>query len=514
MQQVAGMDGMFLSIDQSETASAVMGGLIVLGPSSDPEAGSLARVRTRIAQRLDRIPPLRWVKASVPVGINNAYWTEVDQLDVRAHTRQVPVPAPGTEHELAATVARLMQVPLARGRPLWEYVVLTGLSEGRVAHLLRIHHGLVDGSMVPLIVNLLSDHPTVAADPRDSRGAAGGHPSTLRLAARGVVNTAMTPVRMVVLQAKTSVFLAGRVKADGPLFLPAYLARMLPGTFARPLTAIINGQQRLFGRPQVKSVVPVVRAPSSPFNGKITQRRSFAFADLPMHDVKALAKARGATLNDVVVSCCAGALRRYLLSLGEVPTEPLIVCIPYSVRGDDDKQRWANHITTIFAEFPTNVDDPVQRLHTVREEVKSARENVEALPTHLLREASNFIPQAFWNLSVRLVARTPDWLPGASWNVVVANLRGPAKPLALTGAPVTGLWPVAFLTPGVGLNITVQSYTDRLCLGVMGCPDLLPDLGSLPGHFLEAVAELASASGVGSSPSDRVAQPAHPHRAS
>ena len=255
-----------------------------------------------------------------------------------------------------------------------------------------------------------------------------GPPGRLRLAARGVVNTAMTPVRMVVLQAKTSVFLAGRVKQDGPLLPAGIPGSNAPGTFAKPLTAVINGQQRLFGRPEVKSVVPVVRAPKSPFNGKVTERRAFAFGEVPLHEVKAVAKANGATLNDVVVSCCAGALRRYLLSTGEVPQEPLIVCIPYSVRGDDDKQPWANHVTTIFAELPTNVEDPLQQLRLVREEVKSARENVEALPTHLLREASNLIPQTFWKLSVKLMAKAPDWMPGASWNVVVANVRGPVGP--------------------------------------------------------------------------------------
>ena len=394
MQQVAGMDGMFLSIDESQTASAVMGGLVVFDAAPDPEAGSLASVRARIAQRLDGIPPLRWVRASVPVGMNNAYWAEVDKLDVRAHTRQVRVPAPGTDRELAETVARLMQVPLAQGRPLWEYVVLTGLSSGRVAHLLRIHHGLVDGSMIPVIINLLSDRPTVAPNPRDSRAAAGGPAGRLRLAARGVVNTAMTPVRLVVLQAKTSVFLVGRVKQDGPLFLPAYLARMLPGTFAKPLTAVINGQQRLFGRPEVKSVVPLVRAPKSPFNGKVTQRRSFAFGEVPLHEVKAVAKAHGATLNDVVVSCCAGALRRYLLSTGEVPQEPLIVCIPYSVRGDDDKQPWANHVTTIFAELPTNIEDPLAAAAGWCARRSSQRGRTSRrCPPICFEEASNFIPQ-------------------------------------------------------------------------------------------------------------------------
>ena len=184
------------------------------------------------------------------------------------------------------------------------------------------------------------------------------------------------------------------------------------------------------------------------------------------------------------------------------------------MRGDDDKQRWANHVTTIFAELPTNLEDPLQQLRVVREEVKSARETVEALPTHLLREASNFIPQAFWKLSIRLMAKAPDWLAGASWNVVVANLRGPVKPLEITGAQVTGLWPVAFLTPGVGLNITLQSYLDRLFFGIMGCPDLLPGLSTLPGYLVEALADLAMASGVGAELDELRPQTVHPHQAS
>ena len=139
----------------------------------------------------------------------------------------------------------------------------------------------------------------------------------------------------------------------------------------------------------------------------------------------------------------------------------------------------------------------------MREEVKSARENVEALPTHLLREASNLIPQTFWKLSVKLMAKAPDWMPGASWNVVVANVRGPVRPLDITGARAAGLWPVAFLTPGVGLNVTLRSYTDRLCFGFMGCPDLLADLSPLPGYLVDALGDLAAASGVLGTMSER-----------
>ncbi|MGB8384681.1 MAG: wax ester/triacylglycerol synthase domain-containing protein [Dermatophilaceae bacterium] len=226
MQQLSGMDGMFLSVD-TPTSTGVMGGLIIYQAPSDPSAGSLQRMRLRIEERLDAIPPFRWVLTGVPLAINNAYWTEVDDVDVAAHLHEITLAAPGSNRQLAAQVASIMQKGLDKDRPLWDYTVIQGLEGGRLAHLLRIHHGVVDGAAVPRVLDLLSDHPTVQADPRDTRAhnvdRIGGR---VGAAARGVLGTATMPVRLLNLQARTAKYLFDRRKQDGLILaLPAFLGR-------------------------------------------------------------------------------------------------------------------------------------------------------------------------------------------------------------------------------------------------------------------------------------------------
>ena len=203
MQQLTGMDGMFLSVD-TPTSTGVMGGLILFDKPKDRQAGTAARVIERIESRLDAIPPFRWVLTGVPIGINNAYWTEVEHVNVPAHVHEVNVAKPGTDREVADLVASIMETPLPKDRPLWDYTVIRGLSGGRLAHLIRMHHGVIEGGTVPTMLDLLSDHPTIEADPKDAPGRRSKVPPKVEVAARGVVGVAAAPLRLLDLQARTA----------------------------------------------------------------------------------------------------------------------------------------------------------------------------------------------------------------------------------------------------------------------------------------------------------------------
>ena len=492
MQQLSGMDGMFLSVDTS-TSLGVMGGMIVYDKPEDPEAGSRDRMIERISDRLDHLPPLRWVLTPVPLALDKEYWVE-SEVDVPAHVTTETVGGTGSDQDLAALVSELMTVPMDKKRPLWDLTVITGLEGGRLAHLLRIHHGVIDGSSVPLVLDLLSDNPTTEPDPNDSAAAAKkprfGKPEML---ARGIVGSATRPVRFLGLQASTAKFLLKRYPVEGSMALPAFIARMMPGKLGAPLRGVVNTRQKIFRKPEVKPVVPQLLKPATPFNKTITANRTFAFSDLPLADVKALGKRYGVTLNDIVVAICAGALRRYLAENGGVPDEPLVVCVPYSLRTGEEKERWANHISMFFAPLPTHLEDPVERLNAVHDDLLAARENFDQLPKDLIRDAYRFLPQAVFTISQKLLTKAPDWVPGSAWNVVVSNVKGPSKTVEVTGAKMAGYWPAAFLTSGVGLNITLQSYRDRIDFGFMGAADLTGDLWELPRYMNEALAELEAA---------------------
>lgn len=192
---------------------------------------------------------------------------------------------------------------------------------GRLAHLLRIHHGIVDGPTLPIVLDLLSDAPTMPVpEATSSPMGRGGVPEFVELLARGVVNSALTPVRLVSMSGRTLQYLLGRAKHEGALALPAYLARMLPGGMSKPLSALVNGHRSLdHGGTPVRPLIPAISIQKTPFNGKLTERRSYVFTELPMVEISAAALRLGASPNDLVVAACAGAMRRYMQRYGEVP---------------------------------------------------------------------------------------------------------------------------------------------------------------------------------------------------
>ena len=494
MQKLTGLDEMFLSVDDAGTTNGAMGGLVIYERPSNRTAARAAALVERVEERIEHLPFLRWKLARVPFGLDHARWVDLGRVDVADHVRTVRLIKPGNDRALAAEVASIMAAPLPQDRPLWEIVVIEGLAGGRIAHLMRVHHGLIDGSSVPTVLDILSDDPTPGlgfeAHPEHDGDRFGGR---LGMLGRGLAATAVRPAKFMALQAKATGWLVSRMEHDGLVAAPAFAGRLLPGVVGAPFRKLANHRRQATGRPEVEGLLPTLRKPSTVLNGKVGPERSYAFSDLPLADFKKVGKAYGVTLNDVVLAVVAGSLRRFLESRGGVPEQPLVVCIPASLRTGNEQPYWSNQVSMFFAELPTDVEDPVDRLHAANARVKRGKETFDALPSHLIREASEFIPNAVWSVPQRLLAKAPDWVPASQWNVVVSNVRGPSAPVSVTGAKIAGYWPAAFLTVGVGLNITLQSYVDRLDFGFIGATNLTGDLWELPDHMAAELAVLVDA---------------------
>lgn len=489
MQQLTGMDGIFLGIDATPVTKGYIGCLLKYN-ATEPDAGSRERMIERAKERLDAIPPYRWGMTSMPIGINNAWLHEVDVV-VEDHIREMTIPAPGSDKELADAAAHVMMMPLPEG-PMWDITVFKGLADGQVAHLFRIHHGVIDGGTMQTVVDLMSDNPVNAADPRDARPLKKSPlPVPVEVLARGLVNQVLSPVRLFSVTAKTGKFFLSRADKEGAMVVPAFIARMMPGELGKPLMMLVNGHQKLLKKPEVHPLVPTMKVPSTSFNARITENRNFAFADHNLADFKDTAKALGVTLNDVVLAVFTGALRLYLQDHGGVPDRPLICSVPISLRTGEEKERWANHVSGFWAELPTHIEDPLERLQAVHDDIKIGKETFAALPRDILRDSMRvMLPISAWSISYKLLEKAPDWYPGTFWNVVVSNVPGPRKTIMMCGAEMTGFWPMGFLNPGTGLNVVLQSYKDRLDFGFLGCPDLMPDLWELVTHMEDSLNEL------------------------
>jgi diacylglycerol O-acyltransferase len=482
MRQLTSLDAQFLALETSRQSGHV-GGLAILDPSTAP-GGELgcADIQWLIAERLPLLPPLRWRLVEVPFGLDYPYWVDDPDFDLDFHVRELALPSPGTDQKLADQVARIFARPLDRARPLWELYLIYGLESGHVAMLTKIHHAVVDGLSGAEIMGVLLDLSPEGREPPPSAAlGADQRPGDLEMLARGLAGIPRYPVR-----ALRSLPRALPNLEDTPF-------GTLPGTGA--VSRVADRIQRAVGRSDGGVLErTTLRAPRTSFNGRISPHRRFVFGQLSLDEVKAVKNQHECTVNDVVVSICAAAVRRWLIEHDELPKIPLVAQIPVSVRRTDQSGTFGNRIMLMSAPLYTNVEDPVERLHKTHEALRAMKERHRALPAQLLQDANHFIPPAVFSRAARVTFALSTSNPGRpTWNLVISNVPGPQFPLYCAGARLEATYPVSVITDGMGLNITVMSYRGHLDFGIVADRDQMPDLWSLIDWLREALDELRPA---------------------
>jgi diacylglycerol O-acyltransferase len=485
MRQLTSLDAQFLALETPRQSGHVAG-VAILDPSTAPggviDAESLKHL---LAERLPALPPMRWRLVEVPLGLDYPYWIDDPEFDLDFHVRELGLPAPGTDAQLAEQVARITSRLLDRARPLWELYVIHGLESGDVAVLTKIHHAVIDGMSGAEIMGLLLDlSPEGRPAPEHASGGTSGRvPRGRELLARSILGLPRYPVR-----ALRSVPRAIPNIEETPF-------RVLPG--ASLLGSVGRGAQRTVRRDGSARGGPRLNAPKTSFNGTISPHRRFAFGQLSLADVKAVKNAYGATVNDVVVAICAGAVRRWLIAHDELPEEPLVAQIPVSVRSESQAGTYGNRIMLMAAPLATDVEDPAERVHITHEAMSDMKERHRALPAELLQDVNHFIPPAVFARAAQLTLRLSTSRPGRpTWNLVISNVPGPQFPLYLAGGRLRANYPVSVITDGMGLNITVMSYDGHLDFGIVADRDQMPDLWNLIGWLGDELQLLADAGGV------------------
>jgi diacylglycerol O-acyltransferase len=482
MRQLTTLDAQFLAVESGRTFGHV-GSLCVYDPSTAPGGELTIRDLCRmVSERLHLLPPFRWKLVNVPLGLDLPYWVEDPDFDIDFHIRESAIPPPGDDKKLAETVGRIFARPLDRSRPLWELYLIHGLPDGKVALLTKVHHAVVDGvsgnEILSVLLDSSPDGPPIDPPAHPHRGER--IPSDLEMLARGAAGVPMQPWRAL--------------KAL-PTTLPALTE--VPGANAFPVVpALSKGLSKLrglAGAPTNDAILEITgaRAPRTPFNGRISAHRRFAFGSLSLDTVKAIKNELGITVNDVVVTLCASAVREWLLERDELPRDPLVAMVPVSVRAPHEAQAFGNRISAMIVPIPTNVAHPRDRLRRAHELLRSAKANHAALPASLLTDATAFIPPAVAALAARttidLLSRTRPPL-----NLVISNVPGPRESLYCAGAQLESMFPVSVVVDGVGLNMTVMSYRDRLDFGIVTDQGQIADAWPFITHLHTALEELQS----------------------
>jgi WS/DGAT/MGAT family acyltransferase len=471
MQQLSGLDAAFLALETANTTGHV-GGVCVLDPREAPQPLDLARLTEVLGERLPLVPVLRRKLLNVPLGLDQPYWIDDPDFDIEYHIREIALPRPGSEAQLAEQIARLHARPLDRSRPLWETYLITGLAKRRCAVYTKIHHSAVDGvSGAELLTVLLDLSPDGRELPPSEPYMPARPPGLVTIATMAAARLAIRPVQ--------SVRIANEMVRVLPTLAPL-------GTLVGSVLGLSRGDGE---------IIPTTagRAPATPFNQPITPHRRVAFRSVDLGVVKAVKNARGVSVNDVVLAMCAGALRRWLTDHDALPEAPLVAMIPVSIRDPASKGTLGNKVSAMLAMLPTNLHDPEKRLEIAHAATQVAKAQQAAIPQGLVDQISDFAVPALTARAARVVFATGLLQRLPPFNVTISNVPGPNVPVYLCGAKLLAYYPLSVVTSGQGLNITVVGYLGRLDFGLTSCRELVPDIDTLASYLVDELELLAKA---------------------
>lgn len=398
----------------------------------------------------NRVPVFR--KSGMPV------WQDVDRIDGQHHVLHLALPAPGTDQQLHELIADLHAPILERHRPCWKMYVIDGLEGGRFAIYHKVHHALVDGESGMAILRR-----SLAESPRDRRirtTVGLEHPSRPRPAPHGfgevLEREAQKLARRTLMMSRSSFEIAEQ--AIGGLL--GYTPRRRRG----------------------------FTAPQTPMNDPIYNARSIAHTTLPLKPMKKVARATGATMNDVALTIVDAAVQRYLRRMGRVPDHPLVSICPVSLHDPDAKQATTN-VSAIWPPLGPVQAPILRRLEAVKASTRLEKARLKDLG----KDAAYAYAVMAFALSETLTIARPEALGLLPANMLVSNVRGPERPLYLGGARLETFFPVSTLIVGVGLNITFMSYGDQMVFGYTANGSALPEVESLARYTTEAFGALERA---------------------
>jgi WS/DGAT/MGAT family acyltransferase len=407
------------------------------------------RLRTVIEQRLLKLPRFRQ-RVVTPL-LGPAYWEDDPNFDVRSHLHRIALPAPGGRAALQDLVGDLMSTPLDRSKPPWQFHLVEGY-DGGSAIIARLHHCIADGialvgvllSMTDDAADALPESPLGAPRSRPLNGVLGQTASLTGAAANGAARAVA----------------AARAALTDDTGLPA-LSKA--------------GAVALSGAEALARLALLPPDPKTPFKGRLGVAKRAAWSEpVPVAAVKQIGQTLGGTVNDILLTAAAGALRRYLLQIGE-PVEGLTIraAVPVNLRPISRALELGNQFGLVFVPLPLGVAEPVARLLTLRDSMEEIKNSPDALVTYSLLNIVGALPPPLQFTAFELF--------GSKVTAVMTNVPGPRQPIYLGGSRLADIMFWVPQAARLGMGVSILSYNGNVRLGVatderlVSQPDIIVD---------------------------------------
>lgn len=483
MRQMTGADASFLYLETKQAPMHI--GSISLYDASGVKGGAgFAEVRQGIADRLHLVRAFRERVVRMPLDLDHPVWIEDPDFNLDYHVHHLSLPRPGNWDALMRLAGRIMSRPLDQSRPLWELFFVEGLNirglpKETFAVILKVHHAAIDGVGGAQLAEALHDTSPRARRPKGAgrRFKPDPVPSEMEMLTRTAGHMLQRPVRIADVVGRTalSVMRMRRTTQDHDAQAEAAHAtedaelHKLPGFY---------------------------EAPRTPLNGHVTQQRAVGSVICKRADAEAARKlVPGATLNDVMLTICGGAFRKYLQRRNELPADSLLVLAPVSIRTAGQSGAGGNRVSAMVMRIGTDIADPVERMRAIHEVGAGSKRVHKAMGKGTVPAIQEALPGAAAIPLYRLMGQlqTVGGLHPLV-NFTITNVPGPKKPLYMGGARLIATCGLGPLFEGVGAIVAIFTYADTVTLTITCAQDMMPDVGdvaALIGKDLKTLARKA-----------------------
>src|SRR3954469_4487648 len=449
--RLTGLDASFLALEKGGAHMHVGSVLVFEG-----DAGACDDLVQAIEARLHLVPRYRRRLAFPPFGVSRPVWGDDAHFNARYHVRHTALPAPAGDEQLRRLAGRVFSQQLDRDKPLWEIWLVDRVGDDRFALICKTHHALVDGISGVDILTVLFD---LEPDPSERTPApawtARPAPSRAALFAEALVERVEEPLHAV----------------RSALAHPAEAGRAAAGLAAMAAAGLAG-------------------APPSPLNVRIGPHRRFAWVEADLDRLKAVKDALGGTINDVVLTVVAGALRALLHRRGrDTDGAELNAMVPISVRADAARGALGNQVAAMYAPLPVGLPDPIARFKFVHGAMAGLKESGQAVGAQAITRLADAAAPTVLDQAARLQSRQ------RFFNLTVTNVPGPQLPLYVLGRKLEAFYPQVPLVLNTALGIAIMSYDGRLFFGLLGDYDTLPDLDAAATDLDHAIGALSRAAG-------------------
>ncbi|WP_372730156.1 wax ester/triacylglycerol synthase family O-acyltransferase [Nocardioides sp.] len=443
--RVNAVDAVWLNMDRVENLMVIECVMFLDGPVDRERLCAVLQRRL-----IDVYPVFSRRPVRAPGRRNRSRWRDVPDFDLSAHVREVTLPAPGDDAALQEYVGRHLATPLPRDRPLWDIHLVDGMSEGTAIYV-RLHHALADGiALTQVLMSLTDETRTGDLDGSERR-----------------------PVKQHVV---------GEMVAAARTLAPEVPRMLRP---ARVRAAIVNAIRMGLSGIGVLRKLLLTTNPDSPVAGEAGSRKRAVWSDpIDLQQIKEIARAADATVNDVLVSALAGALERYQVEhadrIVDIPTmipvnlRPLHLPLPREL---------GNRFALVLLLLPSGLEDATARLAETKRRMDRIKRSPEPVITFALIQAIGLLGARLSTFLVRFFAGKASG--------VTTNVPGPREPRYLAGTRISSMlgW-----VPGSGdqtLGTCIFTYAGTVRVGFKTDETVIGDPERILHAFHDEIAVLA-----------------------